>query len=137
MNRTIKFRAWDKELDKMWEVVNLNWNGGYVEMHYPKGGSSGPFKDFELMQFTWLHDKNWKEIYEGDLVEGEVLSGFWSPQKSRWYDHWPEEVVFSEERAGFYPFTLSSYWSHDEEALDPEHCEVVGNIYENPELIND
>lgn len=61
MNRKIKFRAWDEAINKMlysnnhpeWDN-NMFWGNAYW---------------LRLMQFTWLYDSNWKEIYEFDLID--------------------------------------------------------------------
>jgi len=79
-------------------------------------------------QFTGLLDKSGKEIYEGDIIK-----------YSKYVDHgqWGEtvdggtvQVTWLAERAGFYPFYV---WSSYNDQL--KTCEVVGNIYENPELL--
>lgn len=80
----------------------------------------------ELMQYIWLKDKNGKEIYEGDIVEYSIEWGYWhndytikrTVEYKEWhynpFIHWHEE------------FTQKTY---------PECCEVIGNVYENPELL--
>ena len=69
--------------------------------------------NYELMQYTWLKDKNWKEIYEGDIVEKTLED---------WIPNLTEEIIWK--NWGFYPLTLY--------ALE---CEIIWNIYENPELL--
>ena len=66
-----------------------------------------------ITQFTGLKDKNGKEIYEGDLI------------KADW--HWEEPVEVE----------LGPFWFHEmiEYGLDGKNFEVIGNIYENPELL--
>lgn len=67
-----------------------------------------------LMQFTGLLDKNGKEIYEGDILKGKNLEGFDEVAPVKWdYVQW-------------YP--LAGHRAFEE-------CEVIGNIYENPELL--
>ena len=86
MNREIKFRAWHKDLKKMFKIGQITlekgiWNfepndRDFIGMSIPCQPS------FVLMQYTGLHDKNGKEIYEGDIIriknslieiEGEVI----------------------------------------------------------------
>ena len=86
MNREIKFRAWHKNLKKMFKIGQITlekgtWNFEPNDRDFI--GMSIPYQpSFVLMQYTGLHDKNGKEIYEGDIIriknslieiEGEVI----------------------------------------------------------------
>jgi hypothetical protein len=110
--REISFRAWDKVNWKM--SVCAGFLSGQVIIIEEDGTVTGKKDDdFILMQFTGLLDKNGKEIHEGDIVSCEN----------------EQETVEYTDRAEFYPFG-----SHDF-SWEGKECEIIGNIYENPELI--
>lgn len=123
MTREIKFRVWDKKektMHKLWllkygkdgiERVGGFWNDGEYN-------GASDLHDFELMQFTGLKDKNGKEIFESDLV--------------KYRDAPIQEVVFEE---GSFRYRDGNDWGLL--TLVAEYCEVIGNIYENPELLTD
>lgn len=109
--REIKFRAWDKERN---------------EMRYGfEGQIDWEFRDdYPLMQYTGLKDKNGKEIYEGDIIQ------LWK-DKIKAYK---VEIKWNDHYLGYEP------WCQYIDGLDsPEQwgyeMEVIGNIYENPELL--
>jgi uncharacterized phage protein (TIGR01671 family) len=138
MKRQIKFRAWDGEqmhyniVPWQWDfVISLAWHKCEKSTGTGILGSGGPTGEFlvpgirfkELMQFTGLHDKNGKEIYEGDIIK---------PDNSRYAC----KVTWSDKYASFVltreGWAFRHYFG---EACDPEDFEVIGNIYENPELL--
>jgi uncharacterized phage protein (TIGR01671 family) len=80
-------------------------------------------------QFTGLKDKNGKEIYEGDVVTGHTRYERDSDDVE-WTREHPAIVEWRTEEAGFYPFTMNNRWR-----CDVKNIEVIGNIYENPELL--
>jgi hypothetical protein len=106
--REFKFRAWDGE--EMREVFSLQSNGDGINYR------GEIVDDWKLMQFTGLRDKKTKEIYEGDIVKFND----WSDDEEVWVK---EVVVF--EGGAFYPVSLRT----------STEFIVIGNIYENPELI--
>ena len=117
--REIKFRVWDKLNKEMFNVEIMDFQKRQV---YKDTVSYRKFEDIELMQYTGLKDKNNKEIYEGDIVT----------LHNRKY-----KVTFNTEGARF-------VLRYDEFELDiifinhnNKRMEVIGNIYENPELMED
>lgn len=112
--REIKFRAWDKKNKKMLiDFISIFNDTCEFDAHCDE-------EDLELMQYTGLKDKNGKgkEIYEGDLVKS---------------DEWVFEVVWDE--AGAWKYELrSNNWS-PKMGVVLTIAEVIGNIYENPELL--
>jgi len=128
MQREIKFRVWDHDLKKFIEDSNADphicWNGTvYCHERQKEGGDvlvSG-IRNITVQQYTGMKDKNGKEIYEGDIVEGLY--------KDTDYNHWDEikaSVVYSDRFAGF---------SIGCENWVKQSIEVIGNIFENPELL--
>lgn len=117
-----RFRAWDKENKKMIDVDILNWNNGEVDFI----GDGITFilkaKDIKLMQSTGLTDKNGKEIFEGDVVK--MAKNVYS--EPTYY-----EVV--RHRGGAYRLESKQYGC--ELWLRHTDCEIAGNIYENPDLL--
>ncbi len=142
--REIKFRAWDKELESM--LVGNNQYGSEepgISLHLLSSGtftrlweSLAIFKEserFTLMQYTGLKDKNGVEIYEGDVfhantkgtdMQGEIYFkegcfrmkyGYQNPKKDERKDYFLSSVILNDGAAVM---------------------EIIGNIYETPELLN-
>ena len=118
-----KFRAWNKLASRMYIVNGLHFDRGMVQ--YANNDNAIRFIKLEniiLMQSTGLKDKNGKEIFEGDIVKmaKDVYSN------TTYY-----EVI--RHRGGAY--RLESNQHGCELWLRHTNCEVIGNIYENPELL--
>ena len=86
-------------------------------------------------QFTGLHDKNGKEIYEGDRVKVVII---WNELNRDIKREFISSIVFCEHR-GCYIFPNHSNVSLDDARQDDEiiSLEVIGNIHENPELLEE
>ncbi len=137
--REIKFRAWDKLEKRIDEVVRLDFKSKYPVM--VKGISFN--EDMcVLMQFTGLLDKNGKEIYEGDIVRVWAWLNEDEPETNEYKDY---KVYYDDEYTAFMvdweyddveEHSLGvaiSFWDNDRDlAVD---WQIIGNIYENPELL--
>lgn len=120
-NREIKFRAWDRFKKEMFEVYNLKGDSAtgalcYLDLGIKKIPTS--IQNVILMQFTGLKDKKKKEIYEGDILywEGFADDEYWTKYK----------VIIPNI---FYTMEYISNFKTN------KVTEIIGNIYENPELI--
>lgn len=114
--REIKFRAWNEEENEM-----VHFDFGTIDDGYCYGGQH-PIYDLDevpVMQYTGLKDKNGKDVYEGDILRwfnGSELIG-------------RPKVVESTD-GGWNPFI------DDMQTDGAWHYEVIGNIYENKELLD-
>lgn len=127
MQRIIKFRAWDKE-SELFRPFGLNnvLNDSEGDIIIGNGNGFRFRLDNEtIQQFTGLMDKNGKEIYEGDIV---------ICRSDKEYQRYTSEVVI-EPMIGFGTRLGTGSWNGLLSTWLNHGCEVVGNIYENPELL--
>jgi len=125
--RVIKFRAWHKYSEEMdyWDEVK-DWGAWALNR-----ACDGPEKiddDYIVMQYTGLHDKNSKEIYEGDIL---LISNHIGVSKH-------ETVIWKEASLSYCIHDYRGEWA--DMSLFPfrqSNIEVIGNIYENPELLKE
>ena len=129
MNRDIKFRAWVKDRKAIFEVVLINYVTKKVTYLFERVGHllnirHEKFNDIELMQYSGLTDMMEKEIYEGDIL----FESF----GERYY-----KVVF--ENGSFRAEFEGDFEEHSFDLIDvvAQGCKIVGNIYENPELLSE
>jgi U3 small nucleolar ribonucleoprotein component len=117
--REIKFRAWgaknplesnEKEMDYN-PIIPYDWSLNDV------------FSDIDkvFMQYTGLKDKNGKEIYEGDVI-----------RSIHWFGDMDESECLTEVKM---PDIFILLEGGKDQGVDRSTIEVIGNIYENPELI--
>ena len=121
-----KFRAWDKARNEMNYKVMVgncdtddeNWTCPIIWIEEKKDWLH--FDDYDsIMQSTGLRDKNSKEIFEGDIVKCSGLLGTIESFKAMWI------------------CSFVKYNNYQKVGFFVQEIEVVGNIYENPELLED
>lgn len=149
MKREIKFRIFRPAIGEMQMVTQIMWGNllshGDISFISTDQNDVDPDK-VHLMQFTGLHDKNGKEIYEGDIVEFKKKSGFGTDKGDKkvivwdtvhlcfimvWLQYFQTDVEY---RNGN-PITKTIGGYTYDKVTDSKKVEVIGNIYENPELL--
>nr|DAE89249.1 MAG TPA: YopX protein [Bacteriophage sp.] len=119
-----KFRAWDKVFKEMVQVNALVFDEQVIKATYKNGNiAKEDVKEYVLMQSTGLFDKNGKEVFVGDIIK--CTRGC------------PHEVYLEKEYGGTYVGGMPAIylkgiregyaWTGAEE--------ILGNIHENPELL--
>ncbi len=131
--REIKFRAWDKVLKKICLAKELKFGRRNEITTLTKDG--GGISRFELMQFIGIKDKKGKEIYEGDIVKGITFGD----KKElilfiKWNDiHACFDLFYSIDGNDIEVLSDFDFPSD----MEGYNLEVIGNIYENQELLKE
>ena len=123
--REIKFRVWDKILNE-WCVYKKHEVGKVMVYCSQKGGGHSELQfcldsdDFEVVQYIDRKDANDIEVFEGDILchdDDEIIRIFWGHPGFCFTDGDEKEAAWEVAQ------------------LDFDRCKVIGNIYENPELL--
>ena len=128
--RKINFRAWDKFEKRMVKVSSIYFPKKKNKSFYVNNLQNDDSEHFYLMQCTGLKDEKGVEIFEGDIVNcwgGEFCQGFWEFQ-NKCIVEWNGigfDFVDIESNCGIGYGFVNIF----------EHFEVIGNKYENPELM--
>lgn len=135
MSRKFKFRVWDSQQKKLWYVGERNgfeyynvsldicqsWEVSRARMCYGHSRNTGDV----LMQWTGLKDKNGCDIYEGDILEVDFPT--WNLHGVRVVARWDApSFVFDNQVEN---------WTEELKGYIQSRYKVIGNIYENPDLI--
>ena len=134
MKREIKFRAWDVRKKNMiyffnpifmkrYNSFNFLFSNNFYDLWYSNDKlDSESYDYYEPMQYTGLKDKNGKEIYEGDWCRAEYRTR--------------EGIITVQGNIVFDEFMWCVDCKNDIFSINRLHnFEVIGNIYENPELL--
>lgn len=155
MKREIKFRAWDGKqmlLPKdiygdVRDEILIDLSGGLFYFKEESNGNWAPStleayqrRDYILMQFAGLKDKNGKDIYEGDIGEIKTKSGRierftveWGVHRRDMSSGWTVDIpsfAFMVNGKATFPISDNYLNGHDLDII-----EIIGNIFSNPELL--
>lgn len=132
-----KLRAFDEKVKEMVDVSRIEFDSekifianGYKSLNDAQNfGFWQGFKSFVLMQSTGLKDKNGTEIYEGDVIANQ------NKESKNWYvSHhvvvWHDTGFMGKQICSSGSYLGLDYWTSGENGYV-----VIGNIYENPELL--
>lgn len=126
--REIKFRIWDVENKEMLNVQELDFEptfyGGRIAIRPDQYNDYFDTEDMILMQYTGLHDKNGKEIYEGDIVNAKYKKVEITGIVKYDADYCEYRIYNKNETEYMY------LWKNI-------NLEVIGNAYDNPELLKE
>lgn len=127
MSREIKFRIWSKPLEQMFPVAGLQFaaDGTISKVQMFPNGEFHDANQFEIMEYTGLKSKSGVEIYEGDVV--------------RYRDDYDGLTVTAilrtlDDFSAMYFGNAYGEPTFDEERSE---CQVIGNIYQNRELLDE
>lgn len=123
-----KYRAWDEEFKEMVQVDALVFDEQIIKATYKNGNVvKEDLKNYVLMQSTGMLDKNWREIFEGDILKVTNLSS------------WLEVVSFNKDKAMFVSKETNRKVEetplYDLFNTDIFEVEIIGNTHTNPELV--
>lgn len=120
-----RYRAWDKELQTMLDVSLIDFKKRVLVGEHWKFGETNfmSFDEIKLIKSTGLKDKNGKEIFEGDVLgtKDGLLNG----------------VVEYRTDLGMWTNSLIRYNNFERLCNVAGNREIIGNIYENPELLKE
>ena len=122
----LKFRVWDKKLKLLGNVSYIDFESKHLMYYFDEETELyAKFEGVEIMQSTGLLDKNGKEIFEGDIIDVGTRIPFLN------------KIQRDEETAYLKLVPLDKRWteSYFTNFEDKSRYEVVGNIYENEELL--
>nr|DAT82935.1 MAG TPA: YopX protein [Caudoviricetes sp.] len=119
-----KFRAWDNWRKRMSAVDRIYIDTKGVRLHDDFGEYWRDFRDVELMQSTGLCDKEGTEVFEGDILRHQIQTEYtfivkYDKDNGRWYGDGLSRTYRIDIAKRFLPY----------------YYKVIGNIYENPELL--
>ena len=156
MQRELKFRAYHLVDKKYVDIIGFDLEHADYVIRISGMPTIVPLKVLQVQQFTGLKDKHGKEIYEGDYLRQKTHACSSKPDMACDYDPLFDryEIKWDERKNGWNAFPVSALsskdfdiaiqqlgglitWPCEDVLCNPQHYEIIGNIYENPELSQD
>jgi len=134
-----KFRAWDKKHKIMYDRNELSLDS--EEVWISDWDQRRTYSQIDLMQYTWLKDKNWKDIYEGDMLSWKWIVGFWKYRRQDFscQDRQVRHIWRYIKKWNKYD-SLENFFYRLRPRLKIERVddfvEVIWNVREHPNLLN-
>ncbi|ORI00225.1 YopX family protein [Campylobacter concisus] len=120
--RKVRYRAWDKEVEKMFPVLEIDFVEGWVRMYSKIAGRHYNWLDnLVLMQYTGLEDKYGEEICDGDILT--------------WENNIIAKVYYADDMAMFRCVIEGT--EEFDLFVSNQEASIIGNIYENKELLDE
>ena len=133
MQDRFRLKFWDNTDKELGEVINIDFDNGFVDFKTKDGITSTQIKCGELIQSTGLKDKNCKLIYEGDILFEDWKNEVY-PKGRYWIVKWNKnQANFYIEMINPSKFENCSEWHLARHDLD---YEVIGNIYMDSHLLD-
>ena len=123
MQRKITFKFYDQKRKRLMDVLSIDWGNGLIVCTYGGQGWLSLIEDGDLLPYTDRKDKYRKEIFEGHIIIEHDHLGVTPPLEV----YWDTSVSGFRARHGPYNGPLP----------DSKNMEIIGTIYENPELLQD
>lgn len=134
MEDRFRYRVFDNDDKKMHDVIFLNYENNSVEWYNDNNKKRAAFiEEVPTLQCTGLKDHNNNLIYEGDIISVKIQTQDAFNVEEYYSENYKGEIIFKEGEFAIrvidtkkQPISLYYY---------ANGCEIIGNIYENPELL--
>lgn len=150
--REIKFRAWDKLHKRLADVASIDFLSGVAMLDDSEDIWRIGFGDIVMEQYTGLHDKNGKEIFEGDIVKYDLIREIgpnYDPTTLGFIDNdlsidteligkvvvWPSQGVMATSVKVTDPEQFDEKYPVPKRWHINQQFEIVGNIHQNADLL--
>jgi uncharacterized phage protein (TIGR01671 family) len=132
MTHQIKYKAWDTDKKEMFDVEYISFNavkknGSWLHFIGSSFSDKRETDTCRLLQFTGLHDKNGKEIYEGDIMRSKN-GGLWTVE----FDYGSFGISL---KGGHHMEGYGDWHSFSTITYQEKQCQIIGNIYEHGHLL--